>query len=348
MYQSSDKSSLLTALKYVAGDFVRLPAVLVVVPLCFFRTVPARRLTLVICLCFTATTAGRAAERTWADTEDNRIEGRYIRVRDNVVVIQASDKTYRIPYGNLSIADQEYVHFRRLGRNERNRTMREIMSRDERMWQTSSSQEVAGRFYRYIQGHVSICADDDFQSIAYGDLTPDDRNYVRATLKALGLASQLPDDRTEYNGLTAIRPTAHPDGLQDTTEPGSSHHGSADENSNENDVKEIDEQEFYDQFMAGRSSANRAAPERKPPRSRRRPTSPKARSSRVDEASQETVDATVDVGAPHTAVAAKEALPTTQEASDDIQGHVRRHGGLLLFILVIAVIVLVFVKMAMN
>lgn len=164
---------------------------------------------------------------------------------------------------------------------------------------------------------MSIRADGDFQSIAHGDLTPDDRDYVRATLRELGLESQLPHDRSGYNGLTAIsRPPAKPDVPQDTTDAGSSRHGTADANSNEDVVVEIDEKEFYDRFQAGRSPADRVAPERKPPRSPRRPTSPNVRSPRVVEASQER-SAPVDVGAPAIAPVAEEALPTTQKVSDD-------------------------------
>ena len=141
MCESSARSSLLTALKHGADEFVRLLAVLAVVPLCISRTVPARHLASMICLCFAATAtaaAGRSAERTWSDKQGNQVEGRYIRIRNDVVVVQASNKIHRIPLGNLSIADQEYVHFRQLGLKQRNQAMHDILSRDERTWQTSS------------------------------------------------------------------------------------------------------------------------------------------------------------------------------------------------------------------
>jgi len=253
-----------------------------------------------------------------------------MRVHENVVVIKTATKYHRIPLGNLNVEDQEHVYFRRLNRKGQDRVLREILSRDERTWKTQEGREIIGRFYRVVNGHVSIRSGRDFRAVAYSELVADDRDYVRQTLRELGLDQQLPDGHV-FPDYPAIRPATSTDGSPDERSHTDSQHPSSGQELARDDAEEIGEQQFYDRFMPGRNTGN---------------VKPNGSSVRRSPDRQKQAESTIDVV--DAAGEERDQPSTAQQVSNDFNGYVRSHGGLVLFLIVIGVIVVVLVKLAMK
>ncbi len=284
------------------------------------------------------------APRTWTDIRGNQIRGTYHGSRDNTVRIKSSDRYRRIPFRNLSVSDQVYVHFRRLGQNERERLRREIVVGEPRTWTTVSGVRVTGRFYRFVQNHLAVFMNDDFQAIRFSDLIPNDQRYVRERFKELGLASPPGERNGSYLGFPAIRPVVPPDPLQEPSHtdsvsrkvPDSNHTEAAFQEEGHNHV--IDEQEFFDRFM----------PDRQPIVSGQQQPDLTELSSEHHKDRQQQSDRPEVSREPGRSSVKDEMLPTIDKVQDDFLGYVNKHGGLVLFLLVLGVAVIVLVKIAIK
>ena len=100
----------------------------------------------------------------------------------------------------------------------------------------------------------------------------------------------------------------------------------------------MDEQEFFDRFM----------PDRQPAGSGQQQPDPTEFSSGYHRGGQQQSDRPEVSREPGRSSVKDELQPTIDKVQDDFLGYVNKHGGLVLFLLVLGVVVIVLVKIAIK
>jgi hypothetical protein len=149
------------------------------------------------CFIWAVILAAAAQARNWTDAKGRQIEANFVRVAETDVILQRGNKVMKVPFVNLSDADQAFVQEKL---KESGKLSLLPPTDAPRQWTDSAGNQTTAAYVRLDEAGeeplVVIRRDNDVLSLPYDKFSPEDQSYVRSQLTAQGKRSRLlpPDE----------------------------------------------------------------------------------------------------------------------------------------------------------
>ena len=177
-----------------------------------------------------ATLGADGFKRTWTDTQGQAIEGSFVRLEGEIVVIRMADNEVKVPLERLSVADKQFARSQAAARgnsepaetttsdpfsspasvpsalepvNEAEALPFKSLNREdkarlqaERVWTDNKGVKLKASFVRMHEGNV-VLRSSKIKTVPFYVLSAGDQAFLRSTLESVGMADEIPDPTPE-------------------------------------------------------------------------------------------------------------------------------------------------------